>query len=198
MLETLETFLFQISTALLYPVMLAVSGLALYVVLLIGILVADALARRRREPLALARYRQALAAETARGSPADLDVRLERLLQCHELAEIKALDQVRFVIKVGPSLGLMATLIPMGIALGALASGDIPKMAGSMVTAFTATVVGLGAGTVAYLIALVKEKWVRADLREMEFATEMAVREQAGRTALRVVQGEDDEVSEAA
>lgn len=112
-----------------------------------------------------------------------LDARLERLLQEHELALIKRLDRVRFVIKTGPSLGLMATLIPIGIALAALAQGDIPKMAGSMVTTFTATVVGLGAGTVAYLIALAQEKWVRADLREMEFATEVALREHsAGQT----------------
>ena len=87
-----------------------------------------------------------------------------------------ALDRVRFVIKVGPSLGLMATLIPMGIALAALAQGDIPRMAGSMVTAFTATVVGLVAGTIAYLVALGREKWLRADLREMEFATALALR----------------------
>lgn len=198
MLEMLETFLFQISTALLYPVMLAVSGLALYVVLLIGILAADALARRRREPPALTRYRQALAVEATRGSPADLDARLERLLQYHELAEIKALDRVRFVIKVGPSLGLMATLIPMGIALGALATGDIPKMAGSMVTAFTATVVGLGAGTVAYLIALVKEKWVRADLLEMEFASEMTLRSQMATVKLHAYKDKTNEISEAA
>lgn len=198
MLELLEHFLFQISTALLYPVMLAVCLLAIYVVWLIGALLADALSRRRREPPALMRYRRALAEEITQNGITDLDVRLERLLQCHELAEIKALDRVRFVIKVGPSLGLMATLIPMGIALGALASGDIPKMAGSMVTAFTATVVGLGAGTIAYLIALIREKWVRADLREMEFATEMAVRERGGAATLPVTREEGDELSETA
>jgi biopolymer transport protein ExbB/TolQ len=170
-----DGFLFHIAAGLLYPVMLSVAILAVYVVWLLGLFLADAYQRRRRESEGLARYRRALGEESRLDAP-HLDARLERLLQSHELAAAKRLDRVRFVIKVGPSLGLMATLIPMGIALAALAQGDIPKMAGSMVTAFTATVVGLGAGTVAYLLALAEEKWVRADLREMEYATELALR----------------------
>src|SRR5690606_8993989 len=102
---------------------------------------------------------------------------LERLLQGAELAMAKSLDRIRFVIKVGPALGLMGTLIPMGISLAALAEGNIPKMAGSMVTAFTATVAGLGSGVIAYLIALVREKSLRSDIREMEYLTEVAARE---------------------
>ena len=70
----------------------------------------------------------------------------------------------------------MGTLIPMGISLSSLAQGDMAKMAGSMVTAFTTVVVGLGCSVAAYLMSLVKEKWVRADMREMEFMTELALR----------------------
>jgi biopolymer transport protein ExbB/TolQ len=70
----------------------------------------------------------------------------------------------------------MGTLIPMGIALSALAQGDMPKMAGSMVTAFTTTVVGLACGMAAYLMSMVREKWVKADMREMEFMTELMLR----------------------
>lgn len=183
LLALVEGFLFQVANALLYPVMLSVAGLSIYVVWLLGVLVADGMKRRSAGSPRLAAYRSALDREVTTDLP-HLDARLERLLQEQELALATALDRVRFVIKVGPSLGLMATLIPMGIALAALAEGDIPKMAGSMVTAFTATVVGLGAGTVAYLIALKREKWVRSDLREMEFATELAAREQSQPGAL--------------
>ena len=176
----IDGYLYQVAAALLYPVMFGVAFLSVYVVWLVGLFLADAFRRRHGASPSLDRYHAALAKEVA-ASGNHLDARLERLLQSHELVLVKALDRVRFVIKVGPSLGLMATLIPMGIALGALAQGDIPKMAGSMVTAFTATVVGLGAGTIAYLVALGKEKWVRADLREMEFATELALRGNAER-----------------
>ncbi len=69
----------------------------------------------------------------------------------------------------------MGTLIPMGMALASLAQGNMPEMAGRMVTAFTTAVVGLGCSVVAYLISLVKERWVREDLREMEFLSELVL-----------------------
>ena len=61
----------------------------------------------------------------------------------------------------------MGTLIPMGVSLASLAEGNIPKMAGSMVTAFTATVAGLACGVVLTLLrfyarighALTSAKW---------------------------------------
>lgn len=174
-LHALERFLFEVSSALYLPVILAVSLLTFYVVLAVGALAQEAW-ERRRMARALTAYRASLAIELASDAPY-LDARLERLLQGAELAVAKSLDRIRFVIKVGPALGLMGTLIPMGISLAALAEGNIPKMAGSMVTAFTATVAGLGCGVVAYLIALVREKWLRDDIREMEYLTEVAARE---------------------
>ena len=103
----------------------------------------------------------------------EAEARVVRLLQSFEVELIKALDKVRFAIRVGPALGLMGTLIPMGMALASLAQGNMPEMAGRMVTAFTTAVVGLGCSVVAYLISLVKERWVREDLREMEFLSEL-------------------------
>jgi biopolymer transport protein ExbB/TolQ len=112
---------------------------------------------------------------------ANQDIALERLLQTNELRLVKSLDMIRFAIRVGPALGLMGTLIPMGISLSSLAQGNLPKMAGSMVTAFTTVVVGLACSVAAYLMSLVKEKWVRADMREMEYATELMLRSREGR-----------------
>ena len=86
----------------------------------------------------------------------------------------------------------MGTLIPMGIALSALAQGDMPKMAGSMVTAFTTTVVGLACGMAAYLMSMVREKWVKADMREMEFMTELMLRNSKFKA------GEENEIYEEA
>jgi biopolymer transport protein ExbB/TolQ len=83
----------------------------------------------------------------------------------------------------------------MGISLAALAQGDMPKMAGSMVTAFTATVVGLACGVAAYLMSLVREKWVRADMREMEYLTELRLRKAKGPRPDTKVR-EDDELFE--
>ncbi|MGO9171201.1 MAG: MotA/TolQ/ExbB proton channel family protein [Rhodomicrobium sp.] len=172
----LESFLFEVSSGLYVPVVTAVSVLTLYVTWLIGGAAADGLRRLRAGSKELASFRFELDSELRSREP-HLEARLERLLRARELAAASSLDRVRFVIKVGPALGLMGTLIPMGISLAALAQGDVPKMAGSMVTAFTATVAGLGCGVAAYLIALVREKWVRADVLEMEFLTETRARE---------------------
>lgn len=174
--HVIETFLYQVSTALYVPVILSCALLTFYVTLSTGFLMRDAWERYRHGASAVYRYRKVVTAELANNAE-HLDARLERLLQQSELKVVQQLDRIRFVIKVGPALGLMGTLIPMGISLAALAEGNIPKMAGSMVTAFTATVAGLGCGVVAYLIALKREKWLRADITEMEFLTEMVVRD---------------------
>ena len=47
------------------------------------------------------------------------------------------------LVKLGPMLGLMGTLIPMGPALTRLAAGDISSMAYNMEVAFATTVVGI-------------------------------------------------------
>ncbi len=174
--QILEHFLYAIASGLYVPVIATVSALCLYTLWLCGALAGDAFQRFRKGSTELLEFRQRLDAEFAYREN-HLDARLERVLQAAELAASRRLDRVRFVIKVGPALGLMGTLIPMGISLASLAEGNVPKMAGSMVTAFTATVAGLACGVVAYLIALVRENWVRAEIREMEFLTEISARD---------------------
>jgi biopolymer transport protein ExbB/TolQ len=79
----------------------------------------------------------------------------------------------------------------MGIALSSLAQGNLPTMAKSMVTAFTTTVVGLACGVAAYLMSLVREKWVKEDMREMECATERKLREVQGEVEKASLEVED-------
>lgn len=173
----IEHLLYEVSTALYLPVIGACALLVTYVPMQLGMSFFEAWQRMRgrfpeRERFARRlnelRHNYAMA-------PRRLEIEVERLLQAAELGLSRQLDRVRFVIKVGPALGLMGTLIPMGISLAALAEGNIPKMAGSMVTAFTATVAGLGAGVLAYLIALSRERWAREDVREMAHAAELAI-----------------------
>ncbi len=176
-LAGLESFLFIISSVLLFPVVTALVLITCWVVVFFGWFLREYLDRRQGRFVFLDRYRTVLSSEVdATTDRSNLDIALERLLQACELGLIKSLDRIRFVIRVGPALGLMGTLIPMGISLSAMAQGDMPKMAGSMVTAFTTVVVGLACSVLAYVMSLVKEKWVRADMREMEFMTEGMLR----------------------
>lgn len=180
-LAGLETFLYLISSVLLFPVVAGLVLLVAWVAIYFGGFLREWLERRQGRSLPLERFiKQLTAALDAVPEKLNLDIAMERLLQIAELAQVKSLDKIRFVIRVGPALGLMGTLIPMGISLSSLAQGDMPKMAGSMVTAFTTVVVGLASSVVAYLMSLVKEKWVRADLREMEYQTELMLRNHLG------------------
>jgi len=174
-LAGLETFLYVIASALFYPVVVGLILLTFWIVISAGGFLREYIDRRRGRSAELQRYQSLLDSE-ALATSAHLDLELEKRLQEAELELIQGLDKIRFAIRVGPAVGLMGTLIPMGISLAALAQGDMPKMAGSMVTAFTATVVGLACGVAAYLMSMVREKWVRADMREMEYLTELRLR----------------------
>jgi len=169
----IETLLYSISTVLYLPVLLALALLALYMLTCAGGLIGEWNDRRRgiRKLVVVAEARMAEAIAAADGQP-DLDARLECVVQKADADGLRALDKVRFVVRVGPALGLMGTLIPMGISLAGLAQGNLPKMAESMTTAFTATVVGLACSVAAYLLTLVREHWLRRDVTDIAFAAE--------------------------
>lgn len=192
-LAGLETFLYVISSVLFFPVVAGLVILTFWVVVYFGGFLREYLERRQGVSSSSQRYKAQI--EKSAETPEFVlhpDITLERLLQETELALIKSLDKIRFAIRVGPALGLMGTLIPMGISLSALAQGDMPKMAGSMVTAFTTTVVGLACGMAAYLMSMIKEKWVRADMREMEYMTELMLRTRRAENRRQIEEVEDE------
>ena len=71
----------------------------------------------------------------------------------------KSLEKVDIVTRIGPTLGLMGTLIPMGPGLAALGSGDVTTLATAIIVAFDTTVVGIGSGAVAYAISKIRRRW---------------------------------------
>ncbi len=75
--------------------------------------------------------------------------------------------------KMGPILGLMGTLIPMGPALVGLASGDIASMACNMQVAFATTVVGLVVSGIGFLTQQVKERWAISNLTILEYLADV-------------------------
>jgi biopolymer transport protein ExbB/TolQ len=194
-LAALEQLLYHVSSALYGPVVVACAFLELYVPIQVGITLQEGWQRRQRRYVARARFAALLRHEVEVATPGTLTIRAERLLQQEELELTRRLDRVRSVIRIGPALGLMGTLIPMGISLAALAEGNIPKMAESMVTAFTATVAGLGAGVVSYLLSLVRERWVREDVREMACEAELAIAVRSGAQRLHLQEEADDAVA---
>ncbi|MBR3090650.1 MAG: MotA/TolQ/ExbB proton channel family protein [Bacteroidetes bacterium] len=98
----------------------------------------------------------------------DLSYR-DKILSDFEVECQKDLDKSRTLSKLGPMLGLMGTLIPMGPALAGLAAGDIAAMSSQMQIAFNTTVLGLLIGGIGFLTLQLKQRWYASDLNVIEY-----------------------------
>ncbi|MDR0519305.1 MAG: MotA/TolQ/ExbB proton channel family protein [Clostridiales Family XIII bacterium] len=86
-----------------------------------------------------------------------------------ERSRVQAIVSVTDTIaRVGPMVGLMATLIPLGPGLIALGQGDTLLLSQSLLTAFDATVSGLAASFVAYIVSRVRRGWYTRDAASFE------------------------------
>ena len=95
---------------------------------------------------------------------------VEYALADYELAVQRRLDRTRILVRAGPALGLMGTLIPLAPGLAALDHGDVATLSTDLRTAFAATVVGLLVGTVAFALTLTRTRMYTEDLAALERA----------------------------
>jgi len=178
-LDHIREIFHAIAGVLVWPVLLGLIGLAAAMLVALGAFAREAWDRRRGRRHSLQRDRLRLLDVTLQSeveAKHDLELRLEEVLQSAERSRWRALGRLRLAVRVGPSLGLMGTLIPMADALQGLADGNLPALASNMVTAFAATVIGLTVSVVAYLLAAARESWVRADTEALAFEAEHTLR----------------------
>ncbi|MCF6291477.1 MAG: MotA/TolQ/ExbB proton channel family protein [Desulfobacterales bacterium] len=90
----------------------------------------------------------------------------------------KSLDRLKMLIRIGPGLGLIGTLIPMGTGLASLGQGDLSRLSGDLVIAFTTTVVGMALGLVSYFFFTIQRRWVEEDVKNMELICELEIGDQ--------------------
>ncbi|MFN8161560.1 MAG: MotA/TolQ/ExbB proton channel family protein [Solirubrobacterales bacterium] len=95
--------------------------------------------------------------------------RLAKALADFDFVSMRKLERTRVLVRVGPALGLMGTLIPLSPALAGLANGDVEQLSSNLRVAFSVTVLGLLVGALAYLISLVRERLYGQDLSDLEF-----------------------------
>lgn len=192
-MELISDILYWISTGLLVPVIVALILLFLRSLLLIGSFFGQYLMLRKTS----AQVRKALTNVTidtldqveqklpqksnapvigyirqmiaARDSQAEV----QRLLAEYEIAADRDLSTSKLLSKLGPMLGLMGTLIPMGPALAGLATGDIESMARNMQVAFSTTVTGLVAAAIGFVTQQVKQRWYQQDMTQLEYLAEI-------------------------
>ena len=96
-----------------------------------------------------------------------------KLLQEYEFYTIKRLERTRILVRIGPMLGLMGTLIPLSPALVGLATGDTQALADNLVTAFSVTVIGLLIGGLAFVISIIRDRMYSQDISDMEYLLEL-------------------------
>ena len=86
-----------------------------------------------------------------------------------DFRSLKRLERTRLLVRAGPALGLMGTLIPLSPALEGLANGDTEELSDNLRVAFSVTVLGLLVGAVAFAISLVRDRLYGQDLSDLEF-----------------------------
>ena len=91
-----------------------------------------------------------------------------KLFEFEEEKTESALQKTDIITKIGPTLGLMGTLIPMGPGLAALGAGDINTLASSLTVAFNTTIVGIGSGAMCYVISKIRSGWYDRYLSDLD------------------------------
>lgn len=176
----ISDILYWISTGLLVPVIVLLIFFFLRSLLLIGSFFGQYLAIRRTASListevdSLTKENvQSLAERLPKKNPSLVVTYMNRLLADFEIEADKDLSTSKTLSKMGPMLGLMGTLIPMGPALVGLSTGDIASMAYNMQVAFATTVVGLFAAAIGFITQQVKQRWYLQDMTNLEFVAEL-------------------------
>jgi len=196
---SIEDVVFHVANVLRIPVLVAALLALAAVVVELGALAVELRHRRRRDPLVIRRAAQAarhavadgdrdlaqqhlLAAasssamhrvlaeiftELAASSP---DPRvLSKSIADFDLDSLRRLERTRMLVRAGPALGLMGTLIPLSPALSGLANGNIGQLTDNLRVAFSVTVLGLLVGVVAFGISLVRDRIYARDVSDVEF-----------------------------
>lgn len=198
--ETLSSFIHIVSESLLTPVMILIVVGLIVVILCIGGLINERISRKAissEELESLVRdvsFSQSHSEIEKHIEESNLfdfqknvlvkiannyDIRSEarkalasELISAEETKLIKSTNKTDVLVRVGPILGLLGTLIPLGPGLAALGSGDIVTLAEALTVAFDTTVTGLVIGALAYLVSKFKKQWYESDLIILETIAE--------------------------
>jgi biopolymer transport protein ExbB/TolQ len=104
--------------------------------------------------------------------------RMAKCLADFDLRSLRRLERSRMLVRFGPALGLMGTLIPLSPALAGLARGNVTQLSENLRVAFSVTVVGLLVGAIAFAISLVRDRLYAQDLSDLEYVASALVPEQ--------------------
>ena len=195
---SVEDLIFDAANALRIPVLVLALAALVVVVVELGAMVMEVARRRRHDHRALERAAGEASATIRKGdsdgaaralrevaSSSAMQASLDRLvasfaspaaatlvpkvLADFDLLSLRRLERTRLLVRVGPALGLMGTLIPLSPALAGLANGNVQELTKNLRVAFSVTVLGLLVGAVAFGISLIRDRLYAQDLSDLEF-----------------------------
>jgi biopolymer transport protein ExbB/TolQ len=111
----------------------------------------------------------ALDAFVAHAGRPGADTRLAKELAEFDFSRQRRLARTRLLVRAGPALGLMGTLIPLSPALEGLADGNVRALTDNLRVAFSVTVLGLLVGAVAFALSLVRDRMYGQDYSDLEY-----------------------------
>lgn len=196
--EGIEEVLFDLAEALRMPVLLLALVALAIVVFESGVLGSELWRRRHRSQLfldnSIERARAALQAGDGAAARAELswlgrssemalvietvfseagrpgaEDRINKRLAEFDYRCMRRLERTRILVRFGPALGLMGTLIPLSPALAGLAGGDIQTLTDNLRVAFSITVLGLLVGSLAFVISLIRDRLYGQDYSDLEY-----------------------------
>jgi biopolymer transport protein ExbB/TolQ len=97
------------------------------------------------------------------------DHQINKALADFDFDAQRRLARTRLLVRAGPALGLMGTLIPLSPALTGLAKGNTTALSQNLRIAFSVTVIGLLIGAVAFGLSLSRDRMYGQDLSDLEY-----------------------------
>lgn len=180
----LITIMHTVTSALQVPVVVLLMLLGVTMVVLLGMLVAEFFTERRYfklsipdliddlqhsdDPEAVIRKSGMLRRQKAAlfellnhpdATPSERESMAVNIVAQEEAIFDNRVKVTDFISKVGPMLGLMGTLIPLGPGVIAIGVGDTQTLSDSLLVAFDTTITGLLVAGLALLISTVRKAW---------------------------------------
>lgn len=194
----IEQLLFDVSEALRVPVLVLALVALVVVVVEVGALAVELRRRRHRSLAGLERavedcrvglaagmsaeallalmpyawnrrMEEALAGVVGQAGRPQAEARISKRLAEYDYLSLRRLERTRILVRMGPALGLMGTLIPLSPALAGLADGDVNTLTENLRVAFSVTVAGLMVGAIAFAVALVRDRLYAQDYSDVEY-----------------------------
>ena len=154
MLSFIEMFLYEVSKVFLAPVLILIIVLFIYSLFELGVFLMQVYIRKTNEKNRL------------KGYPIYNYGIKNRITNCDdmEIFAYKKLENTSVVTRISPMLGLVATMIPMGPALKALASGNIQGISENLIIAFGGVIFALITASITYWITTVRKRWYATEI----------------------------------